>query len=121
MERLTKRIGDSLVVFTQGRYGKTIPAEMDNDDIRMVLEKMADYEEAEEQGLLLRLPCAIGSTIYKIEYPTIFKEDETEWKVLDKKRATIEPLKFALCHLRNIGYLYFLTREEAEAALEKMR
>lgn len=29
--------------------------------------KLADYEEAEEAGLLLRLPCKVGDTIYIIE------------------------------------------------------
>lgn len=27
-------------------------------------EKLADYEDAEEQGLLLRLPCKVGDTVY---------------------------------------------------------
>ena len=30
-------------------------------------EKLADYEDAEEQGLLLRLPVPIGTTVYKFE------------------------------------------------------
>lgn len=30
------------------------------------MEKLADYEDAEEQGLLLRLPCGIGSDVYII-------------------------------------------------------
>ena len=38
MERLTKRLGSKgTVVFTQGKYEETIPAEMTNDDIRAVL------------------------------------------------------------------------------------
>lgn len=28
--------------------------------------KLADYEDAEEQGLLLRLPCKVGTTVYFI-------------------------------------------------------
>ena len=29
-------------------------------------EKLADYEDAEEQGLLLRLKCKVGDTVYHI-------------------------------------------------------
>ena len=31
-------------------------------------EKLADYEDADEKGLLLRLPCNIGDTIYEVSY-----------------------------------------------------
>lgn len=118
MERLTERLdGDGLC------YGK-VDCE-DNctycDRFLKVLDKLADYEDAEEQGLLLRLPCAIGSTIWKFEYPTKVDENGDEWTVLDKKRATVKPLKFALCHLDSIGTLYFLTREEAEQALAEIQ
>lgn len=41
MERLTERIKrlqkDDLIVYTNGKYEDTIPAEMTNDDIRAVL------------------------------------------------------------------------------------
>ena len=90
-------------------------------EIAMQLEKLKLYKDAEEQGLLLRLPCPIGSTIWKFEYPTKVDENGDEWTILDKKRATVAPLKFALCHLDSIGTLYFVTREEAEQALEQMK
>lgn len=84
-------------------------------------EKLKYYEDAEEQGLLLRLPVVIGSTIYRFEYPTKIDDNGTEWSILDKKRATIKPMKFALCHLDSIGKLYFLTKEEAEQALKQRK
>lgn len=33
-------------------------------DTRDILEKLAEYEELEDQGLLLRLSCKIGDTVY---------------------------------------------------------
>lgn len=36
----------------------------DNVTIKQVLDKLEEYENAEEQGLLLRLPCKVGSTVY---------------------------------------------------------
>ncbi len=70
MERLTERIKilqkDDLIVYTNGKYKDTIPAEMTNDDIRAVLKKLADYEDLEEQGLLVRLPCKVGTEVFVI-------------------------------------------------------
>ena len=58
MERLTERIydvpdGESVVFVKQHDYISAA-------------EKLADYEDAEEQGLLLRFPCGIGSDVYMI-------------------------------------------------------
>lgn len=36
-------------------------------------EKLAEYEDLEEQGLLLRLPCGIGADIYFIPSKTNYK------------------------------------------------
>ena len=33
---------------------------------RKIIERLAEYEDLEEQGLLLRLPCKVGSTVYAI-------------------------------------------------------
>jgi hypothetical protein len=126
MERLTKRSEDknSTMVWFVDKESYDMryePCEMDSSQRRKVLCKLADYEDAEEQGLLLRLPCPIGSTIWKFEYPTKVDENGDEWTVLDKKRATVAPLKFNLCHLDCIGDLYFLTMEEAEQALAEMQ
>jgi hypothetical protein len=40
--------------------------EPDCEEIDAVYRKLKDYEDAEEQGLLLRLPCGIGSDVYTI-------------------------------------------------------
>lgn len=56
MERLTRRDSDGQAYATIGytkKYGEAI-------------DKLAEYEEAEEQGLLLRLPCKLGDIIDKI-------------------------------------------------------
>ena len=40
--------------------------EPDCEEIDAVYRKLKDYEDTEEQGLLLRLPCGIGSDVYLI-------------------------------------------------------
>lgn len=40
--------------------------DMDNVDVEELYGRLAEYEDAEEAGLLLRLPCALGTTVYHI-------------------------------------------------------
>ena len=44
MERLTKRI-DGHAFYAQGRYETTIPAEMETEDMRQCLKRLAAYED----------------------------------------------------------------------------
>lgn len=71
MERLTKRIpntgGKNIVVFTKGLYKETTAGEMTGSDIRLVLRTLANYEDLEEQGLLLRKRCGEWESESKIE------------------------------------------------------
>ena len=47
---------------------KEIPTLVNNAEYWLkVYFKLKDYEDAEEQGLLLRLPCKVGDNIYIIK------------------------------------------------------
>lgn len=70
------------------------------------LSKLAHYEDLEEQGRLIELPCKIGDTIYYI------------LGIPNKTPCEIEETKFYLSDLNRIGKDLFLTREEAETALK---
>lgn len=87
-----------------------------------IYKKLAEYEDAEEQGLLLKLPCAVGGTVWGWEYPTrIDEEDGSTWTICDIRRAEVVPKKFNMFMLDKIGETVFLTKEEAEQALEQMK
>ena len=120
MERLTKRIGDSLVVFTQGKYRDTIPAEMDNDDIRMVLKKLADYEDAEEQGLQREVPLKIGDVAWAIRNYNGVRRAQ---KGFVREMFYTQDMRLCIAVDRvargEFGKKIFRTQEEAEAAIEK--
>lgn len=129
MERLTERIKrlqkDELIVYTNGKYEDTIPAEMTNDDIRSVLKKLAAYEDLEEHGLLVKLPCKVGDTVYKI---TRFCSGgirdcgySYECSECPEYKPFIEYIEFKITILKDIGKTVFLTREEAEKKLEEMK
>ena len=142
MERLTNRIfvpkeERELVVFTQGKYIDTIPAEMTHEDIRKVLRRLAEYEEAEEQGLMLRLPCKVGGTVYCIyERYTKCSENEQEFdeyscqgceclecdshKELYVQSQKAYSLDWIVSNLKRFGKTIFLTKEEAEQKFREM-
>lgn len=66
MERLTKDNGKA---FEPSRYSLADISTYKIYDLFYeitfkVLQKLGEYEDAEEQGLLLRLPCKVGDTVY---------------------------------------------------------
>jgi hypothetical protein len=136
MERLTERIKrpqkDDLIVYTNGKYEDTIPAEMTNDDIRAVLKKLADYEDLEEKGLPVRLPCKVGDTVYRVnagaKQPIIpMTVSEIHFLCYKNERAVRfdaigkEDMGESCYRLEDIGRIVFLTHEEAEKKLEEMK
>ena len=62
MERLTRRSANETGVYATPS-GEPVKWENNRHN---VLQKLADYEDLEEQGLLLRLPCKVGDTVYII-------------------------------------------------------
>lgn len=132
MERLTQRLENKgTVVFTQGKYEETIPAEMEVNETRIVLKKLCDYEDLEEQGLLVRLPCKVGTEVF------CFFPGDSHYTKCQIKKIEICPSIFGnICYfaepVRQKGYccryfdyefgkFLFLTREEAEKKLKELR
>lgn len=105
-----------------------------------MIDKLCRYEDAEEQGLLVRLPCKVGDKLYEIDLP--------EYGVIICKVIYLDYYNGPFAHVpggkmiatwfagveviegHGIGSSYafesvdfgktvFLTREEAEAALSK--
>ena len=71
----------------------------------MICEKLGRYEDLEEQGLLLRIPCKLGDTVYCI------------MTGLSYKNPSIFKMKFGYELIKHFGKRVFLTKEEAEASL----
>ena len=96
--------------------------------------KLAEYEDLDERGLLLRLPVAEGSIVYVVEYtfeckldykcPLSFDAYKCEEEIHcehECKVYHVRDAKFNHMMLDRIGKTVFLTKEEAEQALEKMK
>lgn len=82
--------------------------------------KLAAYEEAEEQGRLVMLPCKVGDTVFVItERGFIAKGEVRNFRFFDKLIVDVEYHHFGtFATSRYWGETVFLTREEAEAALK---
>ena len=80
---------------------------------KSICNKLGEYEDLEEQGLLLRLPCKVGDTVYLVR--TYGRSDITK-----KAMWRIEEILFTVLWLDEIGEIVFLTKEEAEAKLREM-
>ena len=75
--------------------------------------KLAEYENAEEEGRLVVLPCRIGDFVYKI----IYQRDNFD----DRPYRIVTEGRFRLDMIDDIEKTIFLTREEAEKALKEIR
>ena len=88
-------------------------------------EKLKHYEDAEELGLFLKLPCKIGSEVYRInKYDESIKLYTVESFDITKQQIFIhlERNIGTLCiEISDFGKTVFLTKEEAEQALEQMK
>lgn len=92
------------------------------------VKKYKEYKRLEEQGLLLKLPCRIGDTVYDI-----FMGEVKEKKVVAVVYFHSPSVKQITIHASNgrgattpielyrFGKTIFLTEQEAQTALEKMK
>ena len=131
MERLTKWEDDSITYnekreFECGEYCDSCSQGAGNcKTVENMIKKLATYEDLEEHGLLVRLPCKVGDTVYKI---TRFCSGgirdcgySYECSECPEYKPFIEYIEFKITILKDIGKNVFLTREEAEKKLEEMK
>ena len=74
------------------------------------LRKLKDYEDLEEQGRLVKLPCKVGDTVYHVVQGRIFEVSNVD-------------LFFLLLSVaeNRFNNSVFLTKSEAEAKLKELR
>ena len=105
------------------------------------IDKLAEYEIAEDEGRLVVLPCKVGDTVWVITHPfnvlddfdfyedahdeiyesyissVTFYEDSNQYRIYAKDTKDFIKAYFMEC---DFGKSIFLTREEAEKALKEM-
>lgn len=68
MKRLTFEVHDG-GMFVKEYDVKTFDIEDEVMHTGNAIRKLAEYEDLEEQGKLLRLSCAVGDTVYEVQKP----------------------------------------------------
>lgn len=150
MERLTERYKDSIANTVLIRecgdilcknICENIEYNCSKCELEKVLEKLATYEDLEEQGLLVRLPCKVGDTVWVVTSPiNVFGYDEydgdAEYEVYESFLSSVSYYasgeqfriyakvtnSFIAAYFRecDFGESIFLTREDAEKKLEEL-
>ena len=99
----------------------------DNDETRRfgrkesAYKKLAEYEDLEEQGLLLRLPCKVGDRLYRIDFLGFIISDTVHSIHILQNIAYLEMNYWDKdISLSEVGKTIFLTQEEAEQKLKEM-
>ena len=83
------------------------------------IEKLATYEDLDEQGLLVRLPCKVGDTVYDIVgRPLKIVEHKVDAFHIDKKGFHLQIINGVL-EKKQEAKVYF-SLEKAEKKLEEM-
>lgn len=123
MERLTIKAPSGLIHLADNKEHTT----------NLAIKKLSDYEDLEEQGLLLRLPCKAETTLFFLksnehaDRPTKSIIYETnQWKYcVDELGAYFStysiPIGFHGNYRHVLGKTVFLAEQEAQSALEKMK
>nr|DAN74774.1 MAG TPA: hypothetical protein [Caudoviricetes sp.] len=110
--------------------------------MKEMIRKLATYEDLEEQGLLVRLPCKVGDTVWVVTSPiNVFGYDEydgdAEYEVYESFLSSVSYYasgeqfriyakvtnSFIAAYFRkcDFGESIFLTREDAEKKLEEIQ
>ena len=111
--RLTKRRQD-------GRVGFAVSGTPSENMCKfpIVLDKLGEYEDLEEDGRLIRLPCKIGDIVYRVAWKKYDVDGygmqwEEDWGIVSER--------FRIYMLESMGKNIFLSMEEAENCLLRKR
>ena len=123
MDRLTRRTETGGIKYTRHNIYE-----------ENIVEKLAEYEDAEEQGLLLWLPCKIGDKVYRYVEKKGCVLEYTVWNIsmsayesggidiviegcAESEDEVEDEFSLSLINFKNE---FFNTREEAEQKLREM-
>lgn len=131
MERLTRRFEDGEIYSDEFGAVRKCKVTYENGEDKSVYEgklvdKLAEYEDLEESGRLVKLPCVVGDTVYVLmQYGGIAEAEVRDYihflthgfcLVLTSDKFDKENIPFS-----EIGKTVFLTREAAEAKLKELK
>lgn len=137
MDRLTERWVDGMKVSDGKENYRVVYHQYQNSALVNAIKKLAEYEDAEEQGLLIKLPCNVGDVVYankkcllnwfmfmetkpyvKCEVVNIKKtKTRIELNLRPLTERTYNSRYHKFFGISSIGKTVFLTKEDAEEVL----
>lgn len=89
-----------------------------------ICKKLGKYEDLEEQGRLIKLPCKIGTEVYNTTWwddaqEKVVVKGKTYFRTVRKHKVTKST--FSYFDIAEFGKTVFLTKSEAEAKLKELR
>ena len=90
------------------------------------VEKLAEYENLEEQGKLLKLPCKAGQKVYLLrkDIKTVIDGEITSFDIgefaKDMRIFITDDNRYTNISFDKAGDIVFFTQEKAEAALKEL-
>lgn len=117
--------------FSCGEYCEDLVKDCGNCAIQRAFDKLSMYEQLEEQGLLKKFDCAIGDTVYRINilneiYECTVQGIRQEFNTTsyflhtDFNKGDYSIRVDSWFDRCQIGYEFYLTKEEAEQALKRL-
>lgn len=85
------------------------------------LEELKSYKDLEEQGLLVRLPCKVGDSVFIIVGKDISKQGIRKVEISDNGIIFKTNRRKRIFNVAEFGKTVFLAREDAEKKLEEMK
>ena len=110
MSRLIDKKLDMLIDLHQDKYLEDVI----DYNVSLAVKELKEYRDLEEQGLLLKLPCKVGTTVWAIEKEDIGLGWNPEYVYCIKQE------KFNATMVGFFGKDIFLTKEEAEQELKRL-
>lgn len=140
MERLTNRnYGEishagRIIPYSKHCIG-CITKDCDCGIVEDMVKKLANYEDLEEQGRLIKLPCKVGDTVYvngvlgcgeaeryrviRVDYHSTLGTGRNEFYI--EALLCADPDSSIAFYDKQFGKTVFLTKAEAEAKLKELR
>ena len=121
MDRLTNSIDYCQLHCDFGKSNECFFQDKSKCYEKNIYEKLREYEDLEEQGLLLRLPCKVGTKVYAInriiDYGKVGDEAIYCYSIIEREFQIYMMMDYGkLVFGRNV----FFTKAEAEQKLKEM-
>lgn len=110
-----KRLSDNAIEIVNELHTEKLAYESEYVPIIDALNRLAEYEDAEEQGLFIRLPCKEGTWVYKVCMINVRDDD---YAMTWHQEMGVREVRFQASMRDQFGKTVFLTREKAEKVLE---